>query len=158
MDKKEVYCGDLIRSYLPADYLDSFTQIIQVKTAITPEIFFNMAFCQFPKWINWLLKLRNLLVKPFGIDTNKHFTDMICEKIDNEIIVGMPDSHLTFHASLWCGNVERNHQKIGITTVVKYNNFIGRVYFFLIKPFHHLIMRFILKRIQKNIITNNISQ
>ena len=62
----------LIENYLPADYYAT------------------------------LLTVRNSLVKPFGLDTNRRVTDIKCEKSQHEIIFGMSDKHLTFYVSLWC--------------------------------------------------------
>lgn len=150
MDKTKIDKGGLIYNYLPADYLDSFLKEIETKENITPDTFFNMAFNQFPAWIDWLLKLRNTIVKPLGLDTTSRFSDSICERNDNEIIWGMSDKHLTFNVSMWCGEHKDDKQELEITTVVKYNNWFGRVYFFVIRPFHGIIIKSILNNIDKN--------
>ena len=41
-------------------------------------------------------------------------------------------------------------QSIRITTVVKYHNSLGKVYFFFIRPFHALICKWLLKRAARN--------
>ncbi|MET6873379.1 DUF2867 domain-containing protein [Bacteroides fragilis] len=64
--------------------------------------FADIAFNQLPSWIILLLIVRNSLVKPFGLDTNRRVTDLKCEKSQHEIIFGMSDKHLTFYVSLWC--------------------------------------------------------
>lgn len=149
MDKKETYHDSLIKNYLPADHVDSFSREITCKQAITPEEFHDLAFNRFPKWINWLMGLRNAIVKRLGLDTNSKFTDMICAISPNEEIFGMPDKHLDFHVSMWCGEYKDSKQELRITTVVKYNNWFGRVYFFIIKPFHGMIIKSILNNIYK---------
>ena len=57
----------------------------------------------------------------------------------------------TFHASLWCGEKEPGGQTFTITTVVKFNNRLGRLYFFFIRPFHKVIIRSMLKRVAKRL-------
>ena len=37
-----------------------------------------------------------------------------------------------------------------MTTVVKYHNLLGKVYFFFIRPFHALICKWLLKRAARN--------
>lgn len=37
---------------------------------------------------------------------------------------------------MWCGELRNGKQELRITTVVKDNNWFGRVYFFVIRPFH----------------------
>lgn len=149
MNKVKIDKGSLIDNYLPADYIDSFSKEVETKKNITPDAFFDMAFNQFPTWIDWLLKLRNTIVKPLGLDTTSRFSDSICDRNDNEIIWGMPDKHLDFHVSMWCGEHRDGKQELRITTVVKYNNWFGRVYFFVIRPFHRIIIRSLLKRIKQ---------
>lgn len=140
--------NSLIENYLPADYVDSFSRVVACKQAITPEEFCNLAFGQLPKWIDWLMKLRNAIVKPLGLDTKSRFTNMIHAQNSSEIIFGMPDKHLTFHVSMLCGEYKDDKQQLQITTVVKYNNWLGRVYFFVIRPFHGIIIRAILKGVE----------
>ena len=149
MDKTKIHKGGLIDNYLPADYSDSFSKEVMTQERITPDAFFDMAFNQFPAWIDWLLKLRNTIVKPLGLDTQSRFSDSVCERSVTEIIWGMPDKHLTFNVSMWCGEHKDSKQKLRITTVVKYNNWFGQVYFFFIRPFHRLIIKSILKRLER---------
>jgi hypothetical protein len=139
----------IIHSHLPADYVDTHSKEIQCERRITPEAFLDMAFNQHPKWIVWLLELRNILVKPFGLDTKSRFTDMNNDKSLNEIVFGMTDKHLTFYVSLWCGEHQNNKQLLKITTVVKYNNTLGKLYFAVIKPFHCVIIKTMLRRVGK---------
>lgn len=148
MNKIKIHKGGLIENYLPADYLDSFSKEIETKENITPDVFFDMAFNQFPTWIDWLLKLRNTIVKPLGLDTTSRFSDSVCERNANEIIWGMPDKHLNFHVSMWCGEHRDGKQELRITTVVKYNNWFGRLYFFAVRPFHRIIIRSLLNSVE----------
>lgn len=92
----------------------------------------------------------NALVKPFGLITDGRLHDTVCERNDDELIFGMPDSHLTFHASLWCGACQQGRQVISITTVVRYNNRFGRIYFFFVRPFHRIIMQTMLSRVERH--------
>lgn len=149
MDKIKTQKGGLIDNYRPADYSDSFSKEVITQERITPDAFFDMAFNRFPAWIDWLLKLRNTLVKPLGLDTKSRFSDSVCEKSANEIIWGMPDKHLNFHVSMWCGEHKDGKQELRITTVVKYNNWFGRLYFFVIRLFHGIIIQSLLKRIEQ---------
>lgn len=147
--KIEIDSNSLLSNYLPADYCDSFSKTMQNAKEISPEMFMDMAFNQHPSWIVYLLKLRNVLVKPFGLETDKRFSGMVSDKNKNEIIFGMKDKHLTFYVSLWCGKKEQNIQDLKITTIVKYHNSLGKVYFFIIRPFHKILIRYILNRTVK---------
>ena len=72
---------------------------------------------------------------------------MVLDKNLHEEILGMPDKHLDFHVSMWCGEYHEGKQELRITTVVKYNNWLGRAYFFIIRPFHGIIVKSILKHV-----------
>ena len=152
---KNIPTDSLIEKYLPADYSDSFSKEVMTKESITPDAFFDMVFNQFPAWIDWLLKLRNAIVKPLGLDTQSRFSDSVSERSENEIIWGMPDKHLDFHVSMWCGEHRDGKQELRLTTVVKYNNWFGRLYFFVIRPFHGIIIRSLLNSIQSRLEKEN---
>lgn len=93
----------LIENYLPADYYATLFQKSRItKNVISIDEFADIAFNQLPSWIILLLIVRNSLIKPFGLDTNRRVTDIKCEKSQHEIIFGMSDKHLTFYVSLWC--------------------------------------------------------
>lgn len=93
----------LIENYLPADYYATLLKKSRItKNVISIDEFADIAFNQLPSWIILLLIVRNSLVKPFGLDTNRRVTDIKCEKSQHEIIFGMSDKHLTFYVSLWC--------------------------------------------------------
>lgn len=147
MKEQNIPQGSLIENYLPADYCDSFSRNVVSEKSVTSDEFFDMAFNKTPGWINGLMKLRNAIVKPLGLEVDMRFEDTICEKNKHEVVFGMPDKHLTFHASLWCGEKDVNGQTLTITTVVKYNNSLGRLYFFFIRPFHKIIICSMLKRV-----------
>lgn len=148
---KNIPANSLISTYLPADYADSYSREVTCNKPINPEEFRNLAFNQYPKWIEWLMNARNAIVKPLGLDTEGRFMDMICARNNNEEIFGMPDKHLTFHVSVWCGEYNAGKQELRISTVVKYNNRLGKVYFFFIHPFHAIIVQYILKDIDKKL-------
>ena len=116
---KDIPADSLIKNYFPVDYIDSFSKVMVTGQALTPEDFRNLAFSRFPKWIGWLMNFRNAIVKPLGLDTATRFTDMVLDKNLHEEILGMPDKHLDFHVSMWCGEYHEGKQELRITTVVK---------------------------------------
>lgn len=148
---KEAPANSLIINYQPADYMDSFSRIIVCEKAITPKEFCHFAFSRFPKWIERLMNLRNVIVKPLRLNTGDKFTDKICASSPNEEILGMQDKHLDFHVSMWCGEHKDGKQELRMTTVVKYNNWFGRVYFFVVRLFHMIIVKSILNNIDKRV-------
>lgn len=142
----------LLSQFLPADYSDTYEREISNKKEFSSEELFRLLFSGLPSWIDNLMKLRNILVTPLGLKNDRfeaHLSEMIRCRNEREIVWGMNDKHLCFYASVWCTTKEGETQRIGITTFVKYNNRIGKIYFFAIKPFHKIIIKSLLKRIGK---------
>ena len=125
-----------------------------------------------PKWIDKLFIFRNKVVKLFGLKTAnniskrqqqlENFTGQpgeqvglfkVFHKTDNEIILGENDKHLDFRVSLFLesNNVETNQKELTISTIVKFNNQFGKIYFLPVRPFHKQIVPTMLKGIIKEI-------
>ena len=136
----------LIKKYFPANYKDCFRDKIYRKPYMSVNELFNLMFSQYPKWIMRMYYIRNLIVKPFGVKINKSFANMVIEQNENEIIIGAKDKHLTFHVSLFCSDVKDKTQEVSITTIVKYENILGRIYFAAIWLFHRIIVSYLFKR------------
>ena len=136
----------LIKKYFPANYKDCFRDKIYRKPYMSVNELFNLMFSQYPKWIMRMYYIRNLIVKPFGVKINNSFANMVIEQNENEIIIGAKDKHLTFHVSLFCSDVKDKTQEVSITTIVKYENILGRIYFAAIWLFHRIIVSYLFKR------------
>jgi Protein of unknown function (DUF2867) len=118
-----------------------------------------------PGWITLLLRLRGVFANIVGL---KHPVITEVGAIDpgegrrpyrvgdrvglfgvqsisaKELILGVDDRHLNFRVSV-LRSLQNDTEKVTITTVVELNNGLGRVYLFVIKPFHKLIVRAILQ-------------
>ena len=158
--------GSLIYNYLPMDYSDAF-ECTYVSTKEVKADDVQIAFWSAkPTWINWLFKLRNLLVKPFKLDANEdkqvnnlketimtgkaHGNVSIPAKSENETILRMDDKHLTFYVSVQVKERIVNSRSVIVSTLVHYNNKLGKYYFSAICPFHRLIVRNMLMYVIKN--------
>ncbi|EKU89882.1 DUF2867 domain-containing protein [Bacteroides oleiciplenus] len=142
----------LIDKYLPADYHDTFViKASKPAEQIVPKELIKKIFTHSPAWLSFLYKVRNILVKPFGIEggdilkseDEDYLKDYIIEDTENEAIMRKDDKHLLFYVSI--AKIENN--LIDVTTVVQYHNALGKVYFFFIKPFHKMIVPRVVKDI-----------
>lgn len=141
----------LIDKYLPADYSDSVSKRTNPVEPLTPDSIFEDMFCNFPGPVDWLMKLRNVLVKPFGLQEGGGFRNLISERNDEEIIICKNDRHLCFWVGIYCSKPEDGWQQAAVTTVVKFNNFLGKVYFIGIWVFHKLLVKSLFRKaIKKN--------
>ncbi|MFD2036299.1 DUF2867 domain-containing protein [Belliella marina] len=117
----------------------------------------HLIFNKPPKWVKWLFSIRNKTVRLFGLKTempadyNERFAVggyigyfRIFSISDHEIVLGADDSHLNFRAIV-AHNKETLHN-IKVITLVQYNNPMGKIYMGIIKPFHLMVV----KRLVKN--------
>ena len=101
-----------------------------------------------PRWSSWLLKIRNTVVRPFGLkpdgmidapESNDRID--ICPILDeraDRIVLGLDDAHLNFRIVIEHNSQETGNQ-IRVTTLVQRHNLFGRMYIAVIKPFHKAI-------------------
>ena len=136
----------LINKYHPANYEDCFRQTLIGQERMKPRDLFNLVFIHYPKPALYLLKFRDMLVKPLGLKTRGGFADMIIEENETELVIGKQDKHLNFYVVLECECPSGNKQNVSISTLVNYNNGLGRIYFFVIRLFHILIVKNLVKR------------
>jgi hypothetical protein len=147
-------------------YIDCFKgSITDIKNAITPTEISNAFFISIPNWAQLLLRLRDRIVGIFGLKTSGDIDKIdelntrnykkgdrlgylkVFDINNSELVFGMDDKHLDFRGSLLIEPTEVEKQKmLTISTVVKYNNWFGRVYFFMIKSLHKVIVKAMLKR------------
>ncbi len=130
----------------PGDFIDGYA----VKSDLTPQQATQVGFTM-PGWANWLLALRNKLVKPLGLKTSDSAQPNkdgalfpVTYSTDIEHIIGIDDSHLNFRVS-----VMRHQGQIHMATWVHRNNQLGRLYLSVVMPFHILLVRNSMKRIAR---------
>jgi hypothetical protein len=143
------------------DYCDSYRitkQTNETVDAITTQIF------RMPWWVIGLMKIRNSIVKILGLRNGKNETVKeaayysagskagyftVTERNANEIVMGENDRHLYFRASVL---IDREQSFIYLTTIVRFHNVWGRIYFLPVKPFHRLVIKSLLKRQVRQIV------
>lgn len=137
--------SNVLDGFNGVDYLDIYE--INKHTEKTAEEVAK-EIMRIPNWVELLFKLRNVLVKSFGLKADKQKDDQeafftLIEKREDEIIMGEDDKHLNFRASII---VDRSRNTISLITLVHFNNLWGKIYFLPVKPFHKIIMKSLLKR------------
>jgi len=112
-----------------------------------------------PKWMVYLLNIRNKIVKKFGLKVG-----MIDEKLvsppfesgqqfgvfklysvnETESVIGENDKHLDFRIS-FIVDIENGNELV-MSTVVNINNRLGTVYMFFVKPIHRILVSIMIKK------------
>ncbi len=126
------------------DFIDGYA----VESTLSPRAAANLALTM-PGWADALLKLRNTLVKPFGLKTESAATGdgaifPVEYEGEDELIIGTDDTHLNFRIC-----IRQEAGRVHMATWVHRNNTLGRVYLALVKPFHVLIVRDGMRRIAR---------
>lgn len=135
------------------DFSDGYSGQVD-RTYVDAEQAARAVFAEPPRMLTWLIILRNGIVAPFGLKTSISFSDRGLGKIGMfpiisstgaEVVVGGDDKHLDFR--IWISiQPSLKGSEVTISTLVKINNFFGRVYLFIIMPFHKLLTRSLLER------------
>lgn len=104
-----------------------------------------------PKWFSALMRLRNWLVKPFGLRTGRSSKEPFPKEViqggriqffsihsatSKKVVLYAEDTHLDTNLVM-----DTKSGRLLVITAVHYRNLFGRIYFFFILPFHCYIVR-----------------
>ncbi len=108
-----------------------------------------------PRWIEAMTRLRNILVRPFGLKTSGEGAPApggliglfpVISETPERLVAGFDDYHLDFRiVADIAGHGTSRH--VTLTTLVRTHNLLGRTYLALILPFHKLIARSMMTRV-----------
>jgi Protein of unknown function (DUF2867) len=110
-----------------------------------------------PRWIDVLLRLRNILVAPFGLKTSGEGAPApggmiglfpVVSETPGRLVAGFNDYHLDFRIVVEVSNAAEGRQ-VTSTTLVRTHNLLGRAYLMLILPFHKLVVRGMMRQIME---------
>ncbi len=154
-------------SYGGADYFETFQiELPQTDTGSLTKHLNDIVETKRPIWFSALYRVRDVIVGPLGLKTSKkHFTInkkpnefevgerfrtfKITALSENEIVFGDDDKHLVFSCSI-SKSVQNGQNYLYFTTLVRFKNIWGPIYFFAVKPVHRLMIKTKLKNyIQK---------
>lgn len=143
-----------------ADWADCFETIVAAPAGggsrLTADVVARQAFARLPRWFYGLLKLRNILVRPFGLRGDAADVPAEVERIGifpvvhkqpREIVLGFDDRHLNFRIVVTAESRDDGWIRARMMTLIHRNNALGRAYLALIMPFHKLIVRQALSRV-----------
>jgi hypothetical protein len=106
------------------------------------------------------MQLRNVLVTPLGLKTDTPKPPQtrqplqigaraglfkLYQRTADELLLGEDDKHLNFRVSVLRQH-ESGYDWLMISTVVHFNNWLGRLYFLPVRPFHQRIVPWMMKQ------------
>ena len=155
----------LLQALAGADFADTFRiSLTDEQGSLSAGELTRKMFSRTPKWVSLLLATRNRIVALFGLkqadlhiegDASSTSSSSsvagfpVVEQSEEQVQLGFDDKHLDFR--IWVrrepGTSELSPQ-LTVTTVVRTNQLLGRVYLEVIKPFHRCIVPAMLNRLR----------
>jgi hypothetical protein len=148
-------------AYQTLNLSDAFAIRLPTGASGDPALLARFIFSHQPAWIGQLTNLRDMIVVGLGLKTARQLTTLandpnqtrlgifkVYSTTPFEIVVGEDDKHLDFRVSVMCSEdlATENGRRLTISTVVHCHNLLGRVYLFVIAPFHRLVVKASLRR------------
>jgi len=154
--------GTLIEHALPhIHYADAYRVLVRAGAPPDLDTLVRAVFATTPAWIVTLLRLRNTLVRPFGLKTAPPAPTAasllalqpgavigifrVIARSDTEIILGDNDRHLDFRVGI-LRQVEHGQAAVTVCTIVAFHHWLGRLYFVPVRPIHRLIVPALMRR------------
>lgn len=139
-----------------SDFSDAFTVVVP-RGDLDARAVAALAFGSLPDWAGWLMKIRNLAMRPFGLKTDeiRHGLPVLQEG-PTEVVVGVNDDHLDFRTqfrtdTLRLGAEGPHLGLITVSTIVRTHNRLGRVYLRIAMPLHKRVVRSLLTRVAEKL-------
>jgi hypothetical protein len=138
-----------------AQFSDAFG-ITTHATALTAREATERMVGRSPRWVEILIRLRDMIVAPLGLKTATAARDADVDKVGffpvlsetpQRMVLGFNDSHLDFRVVIDVAPVDTD-QRVTATTIVLMHNWVGWTYITIIKPFHRMVVRSMLKQVQ----------
>lgn len=139
-----------------AQFADAFS-VSTGTTNLTAREAAERMFNRSPRWVILLVRLRDIVVTPFGLKTSETARGDEIDKVGffpvlsetpQRLLAGLNDNHLDFRVVIDVAT-EGAGQRVTATTIVLMHNWLGRIYLTLIKPFHRMVVRSMMKQINQ---------
>jgi hypothetical protein len=138
-----------VRDLLPgADFADAFSLVVD-DPSIDAIAAAHRAMSSRPRWVTSLMWLRDVFVRPLGLQTSEDVSLVKVERIGlfpvfiktpERVVMGLDDKHLDFRLAIDVAALDDRRREIVATTLVQTHNRLGRTYLAVILPFHRLIV------------------
>ena len=101
-----------------------------------------------PRWVAWLMVVRNLAVRPFRLKTGPGEASPgarigifpVIGTSLNAVVLGFDDRHLDFRVLVEVKDLGLGQQEVTASTAVRTHNLLGRIYLAIVKPFHRIVV------------------
>lgn len=155
--KPRAVAVSLPNRHLPdADWADRFELALDGKGLTATEAA-ELSLGGSPRWVRALLRLRNRMVSFVGLKSAAPKPGQfglvgafpVLSKSDDEVVLGFDDTHLDFRIVVDVRVGSAVNQIVGVTTLIRRHNLLGRVYLALVMPFHKMIVPTLMGALQQ---------
>jgi hypothetical protein len=149
-----------IASLPGTEFSDAFTVVVP-RGDLDARAVAALAFSSLPDWAGWLMTIRNLVMRPFGLKTEEIMDGLpVLQESATEVIVGVNDDHLDFRTQFRTDTIRLGPDgphlgMITVSTIVRTHNRLGRIYLVLAMPLHKLVVRSLLTRVASKLIQSS---
>lgn len=144
-----------------ADHID----VKSIATDLPMRHFLANMFSYMPKWMRFLYAVRWLFVRLLGLKQtglpqahrvkpeeisfekgeSPTFFQVVDAEEDQHWFAAATEKHLTAHLGLIAEPLADEQNRFHLVTLVHYHHWTGRLYFNVIRPFHHFVVNQMLK-------------
>ena len=137
-----------------AQFADSF-RVTVADPRLDARAAAERMFSSSPRWVAALVDLRNMIMAPFGLKTSGEGEPNaggtiglfpVLDETPRRLVAGFDDHHLDFRVVVDVAPTNGG-QDVTATTLVLTHNRFGRAYLAVIKPFHRLIAKTLLRQV-----------
>lgn len=156
-----------MHAFSKIDYADAYAVPLPPGLDVDIDALARSFFSAAPSWVGALMALRDILAGSIGLRTaasaprqgereigRKLEPGMragvfkVHQRTKHEILMGEDDRHLDFRVSMLLHRQAGAHWLV-VSTVVRFNGWLGKVYFLPVRPFHKLIVPAMVKGMVK---------
>lgn len=151
----------MVETFLPADYLDVYRGRVNGTARFTPDDLMVCFWSRPSRWVKALFKIRKYAVRLVGIKSQESENPdaiencirtgaesdflSVAAKNEHEVVLRMADKHLDAYLSVYVDTTPE-YKEVYTLTVVHFHNQLGRFYFMVVRPFHRVVVKSMLKR------------
>jgi hypothetical protein len=142
------------------DYADAYRVRLPAASPRDIDSLTHAALTAAPAWASMLMRLRDGIAGLVGLKTSRRGGSQprvllqpgasigifrVLARAADEILLGQDDRHLDFRVSVLLQS-ERGDDWVVVSTLVRFNNWLGRAYFLPVRPLHRLIVPAMMRR------------
>jgi hypothetical protein len=134
-----------------SDFVDNWATGLREGDSRSARAWADAVFTVQFRPVLFLMRLRNAVVRPMALlgrasaaaDLSKGMQPFtVLAASDREVVLGEDDSHLDFRVEL-----QVHPRFVSVATVVEIHNLFGRLYWSVVRWFHPMIVRAMLRRV-----------